>query len=85
MFRTTFRDAQCGFKALRREVTDKLIPLVKDQAWFFDTELLILAEKQGYRIKEIPVTWTEDVTSTVNIPQTVAEDIKGLVRLRRSL
>ena len=85
MFRTTFRDAQCGFKALRREVTDKLIPLVKDEAWFFDTELLILAEKRGYRIKEIPVTWTEDVTSTVNIPQTVAQDIRGLVRLRRSL
>ena len=84
MFRTTFRDAQCGFKALRREVASKLIPLVKDQAWLFDTELLILAEKQGYSIKEIPVTWTEDMTSTVNIPQTVAEAIKCLVRLRKS-
>ncbi len=84
MFRTAFRDAQCGFKALRREVASELIPLIKDQAWLFDTELLILAEKQGYRIKEIPVTWTEDMTSTVNIQQTVAEAIKCLVRLRKS-
>jgi glycosyltransferase involved in cell wall biosynthesis len=84
MFRTTFRDTQCGFKALRREVAIKLIPLVKDQAWLFDTELLILAEKQGYRIKEIPVIWTEDMTSTVNILPTVAEAIKCLVRLRKS-
>jgi glycosyltransferase involved in cell wall biosynthesis len=81
MFRTTFRDTQCGFKALRREVAIKLIPLVKDQAWLFDTELLILAEKQGYRIKEIPVIWTEDMTSTVNILPTVAEAIKCLVTL----
>ena len=84
MFHTAFHDAQCGFKALRREVASELIPLVKDQAWLFDTELLILAEKRGYRIKEIPVTWTEDTASTVNIGQTVAEAIKCLLRLRKS-
>lgn len=54
---TKFTDAQCGFKAMTKEVVDAVIPLVKDQSWFFDTELLVLAEKQGYRIKDIPVTW----------------------------
>ena len=84
MLHTDFRDAQCGFKALRREVADRMVPLVRDQAWLFDTELIILAKRQGYRIKEIPVTWIEDVSSTVDIRQLVVEAIKCLVRLRKS-
>ena len=79
---TKFTDAQCGFKALTREVVDKVIPQVEDQGWFFDTELLVLAEKQGYRIKDIPVTWIEDDDSRVKIIPTALEDIRGVLRLR---
>lgn len=82
LFRVTFHDAQCGFKAMRREAARSLVPQIKDQAWFFDTELLILATQQGYRIKEIPVTWNEAEHTTVHVLGTVVEDIKGLLRLR---
>lgn len=82
MFCTKFYDAQCGFKAIRREVARELVPLVENQSWFFDTELLLLALKRGYRIKEIPVKWSEDPGSTVNVVKTATEDIKGLLRLR---
>lgn len=82
LFFTSFKDAQCGFKAIKKEVAIKLVPLVQNQGWFLDTELLILAEKKGYRIKEIPVTWVEDPGSTVNVWKTAVEDIKGLLRLR---
>ncbi len=58
---------------------------VENQEWFFDTELLIVAEKNGYRIKDVPIRWIEDPDSRVNIPKTVAEDLRGLLRLRRSL
>jgi glycosyltransferase involved in cell wall biosynthesis len=79
---TKFSDAQCGFKALTREVVERVIPQVEDQGWFFDTELLVLAEKQGYRIKDIPVTWVEDDDSRVKIVPTALEDIRGVLRLR---
>lgn len=82
LFLNRFHDAQCGFKALSREVAQKLVPLVQDQAWFFDSELLLLAEKRGYRIKEIPVEWVEDPDSRVNILKTAWGDIKGLLRVR---
>ena len=82
MFRVPFHDAQCGFKAVSREAARALIPQIKDQAWFFDTELLLLAARQGYSIREIPVTWTEAEGTTVHIKSTVIEDIKGLLRLR---
>jgi len=75
-------DAQCGFKAISREAAHALVPLVQNQEWFFDTELLLLAEKFGYRIKEIPVQWVEDSDSRVNIMKTAMEDIRGLLRLR---
>lgn len=84
MFRTRFHDAQCGFKALRKRAVRELVPLVKDKEWFFDTELLILAEKRGYRIKEIPIAWKEDKGTTVNIVRTALKDLKGLIRLKRS-
>lgn len=82
---TQFSDAQCGFKAVSREVVDKIVPLIEDQSWFFDTELLVLAEKRGYRIKDVPVLWSEDDDSRVKIIRTAWEDIKGVLRLRKQL
>jgi glycosyltransferase involved in cell wall biosynthesis len=81
---TRFSDAQCGFKAVSREAARQLVPLIKNEEWFFDTELLILAEKAGYRIKEVPVRWVEDPDTRVKIASTVSEDIRGLLRLRFS-
>ena len=77
-----FRDAQCGFKGMTRRAIERLMPLAEDQAWFLDTELLLLAERKGYPIKEIPVTWTDDPDSRVKIAKTAWEDIKGLWRLK---
>ncbi|MBV9791319.1 MAG: glycosyltransferase family 2 protein, partial [Chloroflexi bacterium] len=82
MFWHRFRDAQCGFKGATRRVVDELVPQVKDQAWFFDTELLLKGEQQNYRIFELPVEWIEDLDSRVKIVKTAWEDIKGLVRVR---
>jgi hypothetical protein len=78
-----FSDAQCGFKAVSRKAVETIVPQIEDQSWFFDTELLALAENQGYRIKDVPVVWVEDDDSRVKIFQTGWEDIKGVVRLRR--
>lgn len=77
-----FRDAQCGFKAITRKAAHELIPQVKDNEWFFDSELLLKAERQGYRIFEVPVEWIEDLGTTVKIFKTAWQDIKGLVRVR---
>jgi glycosyltransferase involved in cell wall biosynthesis len=77
-----FSDAQCGFKAGRTEVIKALLPDVQDDAWFFDTELLMLAQRRGLRICEIPVTWVEDPDSTVDIVRTALADLRGIARLR---
>jgi len=82
MFRPGFKDAQCGFKAVKREVVQEIVPHIKDQAWFFDTELLLLSKKKGYRIKEVPVKWTDDPDTRVNVTSTAWEDVKGLLRVR---
>ena len=82
MFMTKFSDAQCGFKAVSKSAAADLLPLVKDKSWFFDSELLILAEKNGYHIKDIPVLWIDDPDSRVNVVKTARDDIKGLLRLR---
>jgi len=82
MFGTRFSDAQCGFKALTRKAVQALVPLIEDNKWFFDSELLILAEKKGFRIAEIPVEWVEDLDSRVKIIRTSLDDIKGLIRVR---
>jgi len=82
MFWTKFSDAQCGFKVLSRRTADAVVPLVKNDEWFFDTELLIIAEKNGLRLFDQPVRWDEDPDTRVNIRKTVAEDIRGLLRLR---
>lgn len=60
LFRVRFSDAQCGFKGIRREVRDRLLPLTRDDHWFFDSELLILTERSGRTIREIPVVWTDN-------------------------
>jgi glycosyltransferase involved in cell wall biosynthesis len=82
MFLPSFHDAQCGFKAVRRDVVQDIVPFIKDQAWFFDTELLLLAQKKGYRIKEVPVEWVDDAGTTVEVAKTAWEDVKGLFRVR---
>jgi glycosyltransferase involved in cell wall biosynthesis len=78
-----FRDAQCGFKAIRAQVARQLLPAVRDQGWFFDTELLVVAQRDGFRIHEVPVEWVEDPDSRVNIPRTVLTDLRGVLRMRR--
>ncbi len=82
LFRTRFSDAQCGFKALSHQAARELVPRVENQEWFFDTELLILAEKGGYRVKDIPVRWIEDPDTRVKLTKTILEDLRGLLRLR---
>jgi hypothetical protein len=79
--RSKVSDFQCGFKALRRERALELLALVEDEAWFFDTELLVTAERLGLRVTEIPVEWVDDPDSRVHLVATAAEDIKGLWRL----
>lgn len=85
LLRTTlnahFSDAQCGFKAMRSDVARTLLPQVKDQEWFFDTELLILAQRQGLRIHEVPVDWVDDPDSRVAIVNTAIKDLRGMARL----
>lgn len=83
VFGNGFRDAQCGFKAVRREVADRLLPLVRDNEWFFDTELLLLAERNGLRVHEVPVTWVDDPDSRVNVAKTARDDLKGVARMAR--
>jgi putative flippase GtrA len=78
-----FSDAQCGFKAIRREPARALLPLTQDTGWFFDTELLVLAERAGLRIHEIPVDWIDDLDSRVDVVATALADLRGMVRLGR--
>ncbi len=82
VLQTRFSDAQCGFKACSRRVVQEVVPQVVDQAWFFDTELLTLSEKQGYPVKDVPVTWIDDDDSRVKIVSTAWEDVKGVARVR---
>lgn len=81
LFRTQFSDAQCGFKAANQQIVKKILPLIGDNDWFFDSELLIMAEKLGYRIFEEPVTWADDHGTTVRILSTAKGDLLGLFRL----
>ncbi|ANP56372.1 glycosyl transferase [Streptomyces griseochromogenes] len=80
-----FSDAQCGFKAVRRDVVERLLPQVRDGEWFFDTELLVLAERAGLRIHEVPVDWVDDPDSRVDILSTALADLRGIARMRRQL
>jgi glycosyltransferase involved in cell wall biosynthesis len=78
-----FSDAQCGFKAVRADVAHALLPLVEDDGWFFDTELLALAEHNGLRIHEVPVDWIDDADSRVDVRATAMEDLRGIRRMLR--
>ncbi|MFF3442520.1 glycosyltransferase [Streptosporangium sp. NPDC002721] len=78
-----FSDAQCGFKAVRTEIAQALLPAVEDEEWFFDTELLLLAERHGLRIHEVPVDWVDDPDSRVDIARTAVDDLKGMARVAR--
>ncbi|MET8912385.1 bifunctional glycosyltransferase family 2/GtrA family protein [Micromonospora sp. NPDC004551] len=80
-----FSDAQCGFKAIRADVAAGLLPLVQDTGWFFDTELLVLAQRAGLRIHEVPVDWVDDPDSRVDIMATALADLRGIWRLGRGL
>ncbi|MGI5138704.1 glycosyltransferase [Streptomyces sp. CA-106110] len=80
-----FSDAQCGFKAIRRDVAQALLPLVEDTGWFFDTEMLVLAERAGLRIHEVPVDWVDDPDSTVHLVKTATEDLRGVWRIGKAL
>jgi Glycosyl transferase family 2 len=79
--RAHFSDAQCGFKAIRAAAAAELLPLVQDEAWFFDTELLVLAQRRGLRIHEVPVDWVEDRDSRVEIVPTAVADLRGVARM----
>ncbi|WP_158891398.1 bifunctional glycosyltransferase family 2/GtrA family protein [Amycolatopsis anabasis] len=79
-----FSDAQCGFKAARTEVIRPLLRQVRDDAWFFDTELLLLAEHNGLRVHEVPVDWVEDTDSRVDVAGTALDDLRGLIRVARA-
>jgi len=81
LFWTSFRDAQCGFKAIRKSAANKILPLVKDNGWFFDSELLIIADKAGFNIEEVPILWRDDPASTVKVAKTAWGDIEGLLRI----
>jgi putative flippase GtrA len=81
VLRSRFSDAQCGFKAIRADVARRLLPEVRDDGWFFDTELLILAQRHGLRIHEVAVDWVEDPDSRVDIVATAQGDLRGVARL----
>ena len=82
VFATELLDLQCGLKAVNLQTARGVISLVRDDGWFFDSEMLIIAEKCGYRIREVPVHWTESLSSSVAIIPTAWGDLKGLLRLR---
>ncbi|MFD1146773.1 glycosyltransferase [Saccharothrix hoggarensis] len=82
---TRFTDAQCGFKAIRADAARRLLPHVEDTGWFFDTELLVLAERAGARIHEVPVDWVDDPDSRVDLLATAVADLKGVARVARGL
>jgi glycosyltransferase involved in cell wall biosynthesis len=82
LFKVQFSDAQCGFKAITKQAFTMIHPLIKDGSWFMDTELLLIADRLGYRIFDLPVHWTDDPDSKVKILKTAFEDVKGLLRLR---
>ncbi|MBU1164376.1 glycosyltransferase [Patescibacteria group bacterium] len=85
MFKTKILDFQCGFKAINKNVANNLLPQIKDKEWFFDTELLLKAEKKNFRIKEIPVKWIEGKTSKVNLVVTSLNYLIKLIKLKRIL
>jgi len=85
LFRTKIKDLQCGFKAVNKKVVKDLLKKTKDNQWFFDTELLLLAEKEEYKIKEMPVEWNENINTKVKIIKTISDYIIDLIKLKRRM
>ena len=85
LFHSQVSDHQCGFKFLSRAACRELVPRTQDDLWFFDTELLVLAQRAGKRVDEIPVDWIEDLGSTVHVVRTIVDDLRGMRRLRQRL
>jgi glycosyltransferase involved in cell wall biosynthesis len=83
LFRAHLQDTQCGFKTIGKACARQLLPLTRDTGWFWDTELLLLAAKGGWRVDFVPVRWVEDTDSRVKVVSTVWRDLKGLMRMRR--
>ena len=83
VFRTPVRDMQCGFKAVRADIARALLPSVQDNDWFFDTELVLLAERNGLRISQVPVDWVDNPDSRVRVAQTALDDLRGVARMIR--
>jgi glycosyltransferase involved in cell wall biosynthesis len=81
VLRARFSDAQCGFKAVRADALQELLPAIRDESWFFDTELLVLAQRRGMRVHEVPVDWVDDSDSRVDVVPTAIEDLRGVARL----
>ena len=77
-------DSQCGFKAIRTDIAKKIIPLVENNGWFFDSELLIIAQKNNLKIKAIPIRWVDDDKTTVIVPKIVREFLNGIIRMRKN-
>ena len=84
VFATRFRDAQCGFKAIRADLARRVLPHVHDDGWFFDTELLLVAEHNGLRVHEVPVDWVDDPDSRVDVARTARDDLRGVWRVART-
>jgi len=85
LFRTKIRDLQCGFKAVNQKIIKGVLPKIRNKEWFFDTELTILSEIKGYKIKEIPVSWKENKDSKVKIIKTIKEYIFNSIKLKRRI
>lgn len=84
-FHLSVLDSQCGFKAVSKKTADFLLPLVKDNFWFFDTELLLLANYYHLNVIEIPIVWTKGKYSKVKMPSTAYDYIKNMIRMKRRL
>lgn len=82
-FPTKIKDFQCGFKAIDKKTALEILPLVKDKEWFFDTELLLIAEKNGFKIKEVPVQWQENPDTKVNFIKTIYDYIRNLIKFKK--
>lgn len=82
LFKDNITDHQCGFKLMKSSAARKILPEIENNNWFFDTELLIIAKRDGYRVSEVPVQWIEDLDSRVNLIPTVIEDFRGLIRMK---
>ena len=82
LFRTKVKDMQCGFKAINQRIIKQVLPKIKDNGWFFDTEMVLIAERENYRIKEIPIKWTDNPNTKVNILKTVINYLVNLTKLK---